>query len=89
MLFMPNITFSVPDDLYKKMKDYPYIKWTELYRDAIKNVLDKITTPTSEISTKEFFENYEKSGYPLPEITIDEIIKTQERIDEIEWERVF
>ena len=42
---MTNITFSVDDDLHKKMKTHPEIKWTEILRNAIVNYLKKIEEP--------------------------------------------
>ena len=39
---MTNITFSVDDELHKKMKEHPEIKWTEILRQAIANYLKKV-----------------------------------------------
>jgi len=39
---MTNITFSVDDDLHKKMKQHPEIKWTEILRQSIVNYLKKV-----------------------------------------------
>ncbi len=39
---MTNITFSVDDELHKKMKDHPEIKWTEILRQSIINYLKKV-----------------------------------------------
>ena len=39
---MPNITLSIPPDLYKKMKEHPEIKWSEVARRAIAEYLAKI-----------------------------------------------
>ncbi|KKN13122.1 hypothetical protein LCGC14_1009560 [marine sediment metagenome] len=39
---MTNITFSVDDDLHKKMKEHPEIKWTEILRQSIANYLKKV-----------------------------------------------
>ncbi len=39
---MTNITFSVDDDLHKKMKDHPEIKWTEILRQSIVNYLKEV-----------------------------------------------
>lgn len=39
---MTNITFSVDDDIHKKMKEYPEIKWTEVLRQSIVSYLKKI-----------------------------------------------
>jgi tetrahydromethanopterin S-methyltransferase subunit A len=39
---MTNITFSVDDELHKKMKNHPEIKWTEILRQSIANYLKKV-----------------------------------------------
>ncbi|NJE10662.1 hypothetical protein [Thermococcus sp. MAR1] len=39
---MPNITLSVPPDLYRRMKRHPEIKWSEVARKAIAEYLAKI-----------------------------------------------
>jgi len=39
---MTNITFSVDDDLHKKMKAHPEIKWTEILRQSLVNYLKKL-----------------------------------------------
>ncbi len=39
---MTNITFSVDDELHKKMKEHPEIKWTEILRRFIANYLKKV-----------------------------------------------
>lgn len=39
---MTNITFSVDDELHKKMKEHPEIKWTEILRQSITNYLRKV-----------------------------------------------
>jgi hypothetical protein len=50
---MTNITFSVDDDLHKKMKEHPEIKWTEILRQSIINYLKKVEE-IDEISIEDF-----------------------------------
>ncbi len=50
---MTNITFSVDDDLHKKMKEHPEIKWTEILRQSILNYLTKVEE-IDVISIKDF-----------------------------------
>ena len=33
---MPNLTLSIPEDLKKKMEEFPEINWSEVARQAIK-----------------------------------------------------
>jgi len=50
---MTNITFSVDNDLHKKMKEHPEIKWTEILRQSIINYLKKVEE-MDVISIKDF-----------------------------------
>ena len=65
---MTNVTFAVPEELHKVMKNHPEIKWSEIARHAMKEyatrleILDKITS---------------KSRFSEKDVsTIDEMIKT-------------
>lgn len=49
---MTNITFSIENDIHKRMKAHPEIKWTEILRQAILEYLTKIEEP-NQISVKE------------------------------------
>lgn len=40
---MAHMTLSIPDDMYKEIKKYPNIKWSEAARDGIKQQLSKIS----------------------------------------------
>ncbi len=37
---MPNMTLSIPEKLYKKMKKHPEIKWSELVRQSIEAAIN-------------------------------------------------
>ena len=43
---MTNVTFSVDDDLYKRMKSRPEIKWSEVCRQAITRYLEETEYPS-------------------------------------------
>ena len=42
---MTNVTFSVDDELYKRMKSRPEIKWSEVCRQAIIQYLEETEYP--------------------------------------------
>jgi len=54
---MTNITFSVDDDIHKKMKEHPEIKWTEILRQSIIKYLKKVEE-IDVISIKDFRERF-------------------------------
>jgi uncharacterized protein YhaN len=43
---MTNVTFSVDDELNKRMKSHPEIKWSEVCRQAILKYLEEHDKPT-------------------------------------------
>lgn len=50
---MTNITFSIDDDVHRKMKEHPEIKWTEILRQSIINYPKKVVE-IDVISIKDF-----------------------------------
>ena len=39
---MTNMTFSIPEDIYKKMKQHPEIKWSQIARNALIKYLENL-----------------------------------------------
>ena len=39
---MANITLSLPEELYQKLKEHPEIRWSEVARKAIQQYLDEL-----------------------------------------------
>jgi metal-responsive CopG/Arc/MetJ family transcriptional regulator len=39
---MANITLSLPEELYQKLKEHPEIRWSEIARKAIQQYLDEL-----------------------------------------------
>ncbi|OGS51456.1 MAG: hypothetical protein A3K65_06410 [Euryarchaeota archaeon RBG_16_68_12] len=39
---MPNLTLSVPRDLYEEMKKHPEIRWSEIARQALAKKLEDL-----------------------------------------------
>ncbi|MBA7682057.1 hypothetical protein ES703_90403 [subsurface metagenome] len=65
---MTDFSFSVSEELLKRMKKYPEIKWETIVRTAVKNYLEKLENADnnkeiesmiklSELSLKKFLEN--------------------------------
>lgn len=84
---MPNITLSVPPDIYKKMKEHPEIKWSEVARRAIIEYLAKIEA--EELESEELLsllgEEFRKELEETPVEKYEEALK--ETRDE-EWKRL-
>ncbi len=84
---MPNITLSIPEELYKKMKKHKEIKWSEIARKAISEYIDAIESYKSELSTDEFLTllNDASSIKKIDASSAEEFYK---RMRELEWKRI-
>ncbi len=85
---MANITLSIPDDIYEKMKRYKEVKWSEVARKAIIEYLKKIEESRKEVSTKDLLkelgENFERD---IDKIDLKKFEKYYKKMREAEWKR--
>lgn len=87
---MPNITLSLPEDIYRKMKNYSEIRWSEVIRKAIAEYLEKLEEIETEVSSKELLEELgEDFRNSLKELDFDKVVEGYEKMREIEWKRTF
>jgi len=85
---MPNITLSIPESIYKKMKKYSEIKWSEVVRKAIIEYLEKLEESRTEISTKELLNDLDDEFKKnLNELDFEKAVKGYERMSDAEWKR--
>ena len=85
---MTNITFSIPEELYERMKNFPEIKWTTLYRQMIEQYLDKLENPNS-IPITELREKLKRKGFSMEDLTHEQCIESYKKMRELKWERVY
>ncbi len=89
-MFMPNITLSVPEDIYRKMKRYSEIKWSEVIRKAIAEYLEKLEEIETEVSSKELLEELgEDFRNSLKDLDFKKTVEGYEKMGDIEWRRTF
>lgn len=85
---MTNITFSVDDDIHKKMKEHPEIKWTEILRQSIINYLKKVEE-LDVISIKDFRERLDpKLLKKIKELEKKKEISYYKKAKKLEQERL-
>ena len=84
---MPNITLSIPEELYRKMKKHPEVRWSEVARKAIIEFLRKLEgefkTSTDEL-LEELGRDFVKN---LSEISFEQAVEWYEKMREVEWRR--
>lgn len=87
---MPDITFSIPEEVYKKMKEHRGIRWTEVVRKAIVDYVYRLEEDKLEVTTEELLEGlgseFEKD---LSEISFEEAAGLYEKTREKEWKRFY
>jgi len=82
---MPNITLSIPEEVYRKMKKYSEVKWSEVARKAIMEYLRKLErTVSSEELLEELGEDFARE---LREISLEKAANYYEKAREAEWKR--
>ena len=79
---MPEITLSIPEDAYKKMKEYN-VKWNEVLKDAIISYIRRLEKHELEATTEELLaELGEDFMRELSEISFEEAVSAYEKIRE-------
>lgn len=85
---MPNITLSLPDDVYKKMKKYSEIKWSEVVRRAIVDYIRKLEESRAEITTEELLNNLgDDFKKRLDELELEKAVEGYKKMRDAEWKR--
>ena len=86
---MTNITLSIPDEVYVKMKIHKEIRWSEVVRRAITEYMERLEEKGSEITTKDLLEelgdDFRKS---LNELSFETAAKGYKKMRDAEWKRV-
>jgi predicted ATPase len=85
---MANITLSVPEEVYRRMKRRRDVKWSEVARQAIVERLDQLEGPVGfYASTSELANMIAKAGVKLDKVSVAESIRHQRKMRELEWQR--
>lgn len=73
---MPDMTLSIPEELYKKMKEHKGIRWPDVVRKAIGDYVYRLEKGKLEVTTEELLEElgseFEKD---LSEISFEEAVR--------------
>jgi metal-responsive CopG/Arc/MetJ family transcriptional regulator len=85
---MPNITISIPEALYKKMKKYSEVKWSEVVRKALTEYVRRLEVlERGFLSSDELAELLRESDLDVSSISLEKAIKHYEKARELEWKR--
>ena len=83
---MPNITLSIPEEIYKIMKKYKEISWSEIARQAIEKFSKKLEL----LDKIDYEEKIELFNILLQnsELTEEEVLKIDKKVKESMFKRI-
>ncbi|MFQ6076352.1 MAG: hypothetical protein ACE5Z5_09515 [Candidatus Bathyarchaeia archaeon] len=84
---MPNLTVSIPKDLYERMKRRRDVRWSEVVRRAIREHLDRLELG-GVAETRGLMKIIGEAGVSLEEISVDKAVEHYKRMRELEWKRL-
>jgi hypothetical protein len=86
---MVNITVSIPEDLYRKMKKYSEVRWSEVVRKALADYIWRLEVVERGIVPSErLAELLKESSLDIGCISLEKALEHYERARELEWKRL-
>jgi len=80
------MTISIPDELYKRMKTHPEIRWSEIVRKAIAEYLEKLM-PEEKVEAHDLLGVIRETGIDIDSIPLEKAAEHYEKMREREWKR--
>jgi len=86
---MVNITVSIPEDLYNKMKKYSEVKWSEVVRKALIEYIGRLEViERGVVSSEDLAEVLKESGLDLSPLSLEKAVEYYLKARELEWKRL-
>ena len=86
---MVNITVSIPEDLYNKMKKYSEVKWSEVVRKALVEYIGRLEViERGVVSSEDLAEMLKESGLDLSSLSLEKAVEYYLKARELEWKRL-
>jgi len=87
---MPEITLSIPEDVYKRMNEHKGIRWTEVVKRAIVDYISRLEEGKLEVTTEVLLEELGREfANELTEISIEDAMGFYDKMREKEWRRFY
>jgi predicted hydrocarbon binding protein len=87
---MAEITLLIPEEVYQKMKEHKGVEWSEVVRDAIMDYIYRLEERKLEVTTAELLEELgEEFAEDLAKISMEEAVKSYEKMREKKWKRFY
>jgi len=85
---MVNVTVSIPESLYRKMRKFSEVKWSEVVRKALADYVMRLEVIERGImSSDELAEMLKTSKLDLSSVSLDKAVEFYEKARELEWKR--
>jgi len=86
---MVNITVSIPENLYEKMKRYSEVKWSEVVRRALMEYVGRLEiVERGVVSSDDLATMLKESGLDVGSISFEKAVRSYEKARELEWKRL-
>jgi metal-responsive CopG/Arc/MetJ family transcriptional regulator len=86
---MVNITVSIPEDLYNKMKKYSEVKWSEVVRKALAEYIGRLEVmELGVVSSDVLADMLKNSSLDVSSISLEKAIECYIKARELEWKRL-
>jgi hypothetical protein len=86
---MPNVTLSVPEEIYRKMKKRSDVRWSEVARRAIVDQLEKLEGPAGfHTSSADLRNRLANAGVHLERVPVKIAVAQSTKMRRLEWKRV-
>jgi hypothetical protein len=86
---MVNITISVPEELYSKMKRYSEVKWSEVIRKALADYIGRLEIVEGGVlSSEKLTAMLKDSNLDVSCVNLDKAIEYYEKGRKLEWKRL-
>ncbi|MEM3873927.1 MAG: ribbon-helix-helix domain-containing protein [Candidatus Bathyarchaeia archaeon] len=85
---MVNITVSIPEELYRKMKKYSEVRWSEVVRKALADYIRRLeAAERGVVPSEKLLELLGESSLDLSGISLEKALEFYEKARELEWKR--
>jgi len=85
---MVNVTVSIPEGLYRKMKKFSEVKWSEVVRKALADYIMRLEVMERGVmSSDELAEILKTSKLDMDSVSLDKAVEFYEKARELEWKR--
>lgn len=86
---MVNITVSIPENLYNKMKKYSEVKWSEVVRKALVEYIGRLEVmERGVVSSDDLARMLRESNLDVSSIGLEKALDFYSKARELEWKRL-